>query len=118
MQPTYFTVREGVKVHVLAGDWLHMLWIIGQMGTAAKAVGKRLVAFHAVTGISQADVCRAIGIKENRYSQYLSGERKLPSEIAVQLKITYGLTTDWIFAGDVTGLPAKLHAKLANLAAA
>lgn len=88
------------------------------MGTAAIAVGRRLTAFHAAEGISQAEVCRAIGIKENRYSQYLSGDRKLPVEIALKLKAAYGLSTDWIYGGDTSALPARLHQKLARVAAA
>jgi transcriptional regulator with XRE-family HTH domain len=88
------------------------------MGTSKNAVGRRLAAFHAAEGITQAEVCRAIGIKENRYSQYLSGSRKLPVEVAVKLKATYGLTTDWLYANDVSTLPAKLHNKLAQVAAA
>jgi hypothetical protein len=36
----------------------------------------------------------------------------------VKLKATYGLTTDWLYANDVSTLPAKLHNKLAQVAAA
>jgi hypothetical protein len=114
----YFTDCEDVNLHRLAGEGVHDLWIIAHMGTSKTAVGRRLIAFHAAEQISQAEVCRAIGIKENRYSQYLSGDRKLPVEIALRLKATYGLTTDWIYGNDVSGLPAKLHHKLAQVAAA
>lgn len=45
------------------------------------------------------------GIARNAYAQYESGQRLPRLDIAIKLCSTYGLTLDWIFRGEMAGLP-------------
>lgn len=86
------------------------------MAKSAADIGKRLVAMHNALGITQADVCRAIDLTSGRYNQYVTGKRLLTLDVAVRLVATYGVTLDWLFLGDVSALPVRLHQKLQTAA--
>ena len=85
----------------------------GGMPIARKTLPKRLHLTLDALEASQADVCRATGLKANRLSQYVSGERPLTLDAAVKICDAYGVTLDWLFLADPSGLPGKLHSKLA-----
>lgn len=112
----YLTKCEDVKPHDLDGDF--RLWIrpTSPMAKSAAEIGKRLDALHAALGLSQADVCRALDLASGRYSQYVSGKRRLSLEVAFRLVEAYGVTLDWLFIGDASALPQHLHRKLARAA--
>jgi transcriptional regulator with XRE-family HTH domain len=86
------------------------------MATSAIEIGRRLVALHDGLGISQAEVCRAIGINPNRYSQYVNGKRQLTLDVAARLVSEYGITLDWLFLGDRAKLPQELREKIRRAA--
>jgi transcriptional regulator with XRE-family HTH domain len=86
------------------------------MAKSTAEIGRRLDALHAALGVSQADVCRTIGLSSGRYSQYVSGKRKLTLEVATSLVSAYGVTLDWLFLGDASALPQHLHKKLQRAA--
>lgn len=118
MEGLYFTGREPVKLHRLGSDFSHKMWKIGLMGTSRAAIAKRLMALQDAYDITQAELCRAIDIKENRYSQYINGKRDLTIDVARKLRAEYGATLDWLYEGDPSGLPMELHKKLSRVAAA
>jgi plasmid maintenance system antidote protein VapI len=66
-------------------------------------------------GRKPAEVFREAGVPENAMSMYLSGERIISRQNALKLKAAYGVTTDWLYAGDRTQLPSQLAAKIAAL---
>lgn len=82
-----------------------------------KSVGRRLEATRKALGLKAADICRAIDCQPNRWSQYESGERLITLPIAVKLTEHYGITLDWIYRGDPSGLPMRLHERVAVAAA-
>lgn len=82
------------------------------MSGSAKAIGKRLQAMHAGLDVSQADVCRATGLKTNRYSQYVNGERRLTLAAAEKIVDAYPVTLDWLFRGNVAGLSVDTYRKI------
>lgn len=82
------------------------------MSPTAKTLGKRLRDTRVALGVKAADICRAIDIDPNRWSQYENGSRKLTMVVAIRLCETYGLTLDWLYRGDPSGLPVRLHQKL------
>jgi transcriptional regulator with XRE-family HTH domain len=71
--------------------------------------GKRLSAMRQALGLSQAELCRAIGVSANRWNQYEKGERKITVEIAIKLQRKFGITLDWVYLGDPNMLPAILE---------
>ena len=116
MEPAYFTPREHVKLHEMGGDLPPEMWTIALMAASAIAIGRRLVALHEGLGISQADVCRAIGVAPNRYSQYVNGQRRLTVDVAAQLVREYGVTLDWLYLDDRSKLSQELREKIPRAA--
>lgn len=87
------------------------------MPPSAKTLGKRLQLTREALGVRAVDICRALDIAPNRWSQYENGERPITMAVAVRLCEVYGLTLDWIYRGDPSGLPVRLHQKLSVTAA-
>jgi transcriptional regulator with XRE-family HTH domain len=85
------------------------------MPIAPVEIGKRLDALHKGLGITQADVCRAVGVHANRYSQYVNGKRLLTLDVAARLVSEYGVTLDWLYLGDRSRLPQELREKIIRL---
>lgn len=87
------------------------------MPPTAKTLGKRLRQTREAMALKAVDICRAIDIEPNRWSQYESGTRPVTMAVAIRLCEAYGLTLDWIYRGDPSGLPVRLHQKLSVVAA-
>jgi hypothetical protein len=77
-----------------------------------KIIGPRLEQTREALGLSAAQLCRRIDCAQNRWSQYESGERPITLDIAERLCNEFGLTLDWIYRGDRSGLPQRLIEKL------
>lgn len=71
-------------------------------------IAKRLVTLREAVALNAAELCRRTGMSANRWSQYESGERRITLEAASILCDKYGVTLDWIYRGDESGLPARL----------
>lgn len=116
MKLGYFTNCEVVKLHILAGDFHGTAWPILAMPNVLKEMGKRLVATREALGMTAADLCRAIDVTQSRWSQYESGKRRITMDVALRLKQTYGISLDWIYAGDPSSLPQRIFQKLGRAA--
>jgi len=112
MTHTYFTRCEDVKPHEMAGDFLLQICANFLMRRRYSNIGDRLRRAREALEMSQADLCRAIGVKANRWSQYESGERQITLPIAMKLADEFGITLDWIYRSDAAGLPLELHKKI------
>lgn len=66
--------------------------------------------------LSAADLCRQIGCKPNRWSQYEGGERKITLEVAIALCDEFGLSLDWIYRANPAQLPHALRLKMRQVA--
>lgn len=73
-----------------------------------KSIARRLVTLREAVAPSAADLCRRTGLAPNRWSQYESGERRITLEASLVLCDKYGVTLDWIYRGDESGLPRHL----------
>lgn len=67
-------------------------------------------------GISQADVCRALHVAANRWSQYESGERRITLPVAIKLADTYGVSLDYVYRNDISKLTMDLIQKIQRAA--
>jgi hypothetical protein len=83
-----------------------------RLGTDSKSVGRRLRQLLQILGISQADLCRDLSLKANRVSQWLSGDRMIPVDEAIEVCFAYGVTLDWIYRDHLDGMPFDLARKL------
>jgi transcriptional regulator with XRE-family HTH domain len=62
--------------------------------------------------MSQADMCRAAGFSSSQWAQYETGERRLSLNAALKLHSIFGVTLDFLYLGDMSGLPVRLAAKI------
>jgi transcriptional regulator with XRE-family HTH domain len=77
-----------------------------------EAIGQRLRATRETLGLSQKEFAKRARIADNTYNQYERGVSQPKIENAHALCDVYGLTLDWIYNGDPSGLPLRLAKQL------
>lgn len=85
---------------------------------STEAIARRLKATRDALGFQQqTDFAKALGIHKSTYNLFESGERRITITVAQRLRRKFGISLDWIYAGDAAQLPAHIITKLAPLAA-
>lgn len=84
-------------------------------GSGRAAIGARLELTRRAFDLSQTDLCKQTGLSNQAYNNYEAGYRIPNLESALILCNTYDLTLDWIYRGDMSGLPLKLADALRSL---
>ncbi|KAF0111669.1 MAG: putative DNA binding helix-turn helix protein [Rhodospirillaceae bacterium] len=75
-------------------------------------IGGRLTAAREALGLSQVAICREIDVSPSRWNQWEMGG-KLPDPLVMaEFSRRYGITMDWIYAGNASGLPHSLVGKV------
>lgn len=82
-------------------------------------IGKRLEAVRiACTPLPQREFAETLGATNQQYNNWVHG-KPIPPAYAAELVRQYGVTLDWIYLDDPSGLPfalkSKLEAELARL---
>jgi transcriptional regulator with XRE-family HTH domain len=78
-----------------------------------EAIARRLRATRlALAADNQQEFGNRAGISQSNYSQYENGHKRPSVDASIALCETYALTLDWIYRGDLTGLPYKLAAAI------
>lgn len=72
------------------------------------AVAARLKASRLALGLNQTEFCKGAGIATNTYNQVETGRGRPSLETAMAICDAFGLTLDWIYRGDPSGLPYKI----------
>ena len=76
----------------------------------AKSIGHRLMAFRLANKFNtQAEMAKAIGAEHRQYHVWEKGRGKIPVAYAVRMKEIFGVTLDYIYAGDLNGLPSSIR---------
>lgn len=86
------------------------------MADSLKVLSRRLKTTREALGLSAAELCRRIDVKENRWSQYESGERQITLPVAIALCDEFGLSLDWIYRNDPSRIPHELRVKMRQAA--
>ena len=74
-----------------------------------RAIAARLRATRrALLADNQQEFGDGAGISQSNYSQYENGHKRPSVDAAIALCETYNLTLDWIYRGNVSGLPYEL----------
>ena len=71
-------------------------------------IGGRLRLTREAFGLGQNEFARQAGIATNTYNQYEQGKRLPRYDLANQICDEFGVTLDWIFRGDASGLPVHI----------
>lgn len=86
------------------------------MADSLKVLSRRLKTTREALGLSAAELCRRIDVKENRWSQYESGERQITLPVAIAMCDEFGLSLDWIYRNDPSRIPHELRVKMRQAA--
>lgn len=61
---------------------------------------------------SSMEFAQSIGLSKGRYSNFEQGVSMLPPDVAVRICQKYGVSLNWLYAGDETWLPSNFQNKL------
>lgn len=82
-----------------------------------ESVGKRLRSLRLARDY---DTIRAfaveLGVEEDRYDAWEKGKALIPPQVAAQLRARFGVTSDWLYFGDTSGLPKNVYSELQKVA--
>lgn len=79
------------------------------------AAGGRLRAVQEAIGLRQGEFAKLLGIETNTLANSQAGRSAPRPHWLVPLKDRYGVTMDYIFTGDMSGVPKKIADKLTEL---
>lgn len=83
---------------------------------SAKEIGKRLRLLRLAKGFEkQPPMAQLLGVSNNRYNNWEVGVVAIPITFANILCAKTGATTDYIYRGDVSGLPVRLASALQEI---
>ena len=82
-------------------------------GREKDAVGARLELSRQAVGLDQRTFARNAGIKSSTYNQYETGKNMPQIAAAHALCDSYRLSLDWIYRGEMSGLPQQVHSAIA-----
>jgi DNA-binding XRE family transcriptional regulator len=72
-----------------------------------EAIAARLRATREAFALGQNEFARRAGIASNTYNQYEQAKNLPRLDLANQICDTFGVTLDWIYRGDPSGLPVR-----------
>lgn len=73
-------------------------------GPSPKAIGRRLALTRQVFGFQQNEFAEKAGIAAPTYNEFEKGKTRPSIDKARLLRRAFGLTHDWIYEGDLSGL--------------
>ena len=80
-----------------------------------RSIALRLLQTRTVLNVGQTDFATKAGLAQNTYNQFERGKRRLSLEAAHALCDEYRLTLDWLFRGDLNGIPHALAKALRRI---
>lgn len=79
-------------------------------GKSPADIGKRIVMLREALGHNQGAFARLVGISQPALANYESGLRRPELDKAFLVVAKTGVTLDWLYLGDRSGLPQRLLA--------
>lgn len=81
--------------------------------TSPEAISRRLyLTRHALGVMEQGEFAKVAKLAKSTYNNYEKGLRIPDLDFAVRLCDAYELTLDWIYRGQLDGLPYRLASKI------
>lgn len=85
-----------------------------RLRVAILAQGRSIRDFARLTVATSGDV-DDLRRAENKLSKWLTGEARVSADYVRRIKSLYGITLDYIFDGDLSGVPSELRDRLIGL---
>ena len=90
------------------GAILHLVPLPQRPSDVVENAAARLRAAREALGIQQQDMARACGSEPQRWNNWEAG-RSLPDAVVlIRAHALYGISLDWVYAGDPRNLPGRL----------
>lgn len=77
-------------------------------GPEKSAIGERLRLTRQALGMQQTEFAASASLRSNTYNQYEKGKNIPRIAEAIAICEAHGLTLDWIYRGDASGLRYQL----------
>ena len=82
-----------------------------------KEIGRRLMLLRRILGLTQVDMAAKMGIQTSRWNNWEMGVSQIQPSEALRLKrLIPGVTTDWIYGGDASGITLSLAEQIDTVA--
>lgn len=75
-------------------------------------VGRRIILARNALGLKAIQLARSLNISAQRLSNYERGDRPFDLELAMELSRKHGITMDYIYRGELRGLPLEIFQRL------
>lgn len=85
------------------------------IGRSSKAIGQRLTLTRDALGLSKKDFALAAQMLANHLGEVEDGKKGIGVDKVRNLKDAFGVTLDWVYDGDIDGLPLKLATAIRGL---
>ena len=80
-----------------------------ETGTSPRDVGERMRLVREAKGFPhQGAFAKLLGVSQSRYANWEQGLHPIPYDFAIKLHALTGANLDFIYRGDMSGLPAQL----------
>jgi transcriptional regulator with XRE-family HTH domain len=86
-------------------------------GRSNQDIAMRLAALLAALDVNQTTFAARVGISQPALNNYLKGLRRPDIDVAISIQTKTGVTLDWLYLGNRSGLPARLLEILPDLSA-
>ncbi len=84
-------------------------------GRSLADIARRVEALMTSLGHNQTSFALLVGISQPALNNYLKGIRRPDIDVAIQMQLRTGVTLDWLYLGDRSGLPSRLLELLPDL---
>lgn len=84
-------------------------------GRTLPDIAMRLEALMQALQLNQTAFARLIDVSQPALSNYLKAIRRPEIDVAIRIQAKTGVTLDWMYLGDRSGLPARLLEILPDL---
>lgn len=81
-------------------------------GNSLDDIAERLRLAREALGISQAEMGRRAGVTYQAWNNWERGAKRISVDQAGRLRRATGISLDWIYWGDMRGLPHELAVKI------
>lgn len=84
-------------------------------GRSLPDIARRIEALRNAFGMKGTEFAAAIGVTQPALSNYEAALRRPDIDVAFRIQARTGVTLDWLYSGDRSGLPRRLLEILPDL---
>jgi transcriptional regulator with XRE-family HTH domain len=81
-------------------------------GSFAKEVGQRLARARIAVGLAQKDLAALLKVSPGKLSNWENGWNMVPPQYAVKIFQITKINSDYLYQGDMSGLPQSILKKM------